>query len=60
MNLKIFFTPYKEIKKIQKLKINNYKKAEILASISRLNTFAMIKFKKKLCFKICINLLITF
>ena len=43
MNLKIFFTPYKEIKKIQKLKINNYKKAEILASISRLNTFAMIK-----------------
>ena len=43
MNLKIFFTPYKEIKKIINLKISNYKKAELLASVSRLNTIAMIK-----------------
>ena len=43
MNLNIFFIPYKEIKKIINLKINNYAKAELLSLINRLNTLAMIK-----------------
>ena len=43
MNLEIFFVPYKEVKKIINLKLNDYSKAEFLALIHRLNTIAIIK-----------------
>ncbi len=43
MKKKIFFFEKKELIKILKLKINKFLKAEILASICRLNTLSMIK-----------------
>jgi transketolase len=43
MNNKIFFFERKEINKILKLKINQFLKAEILATMCRLNTLSMIK-----------------
>ncbi len=43
MNFKNFFVLQSEIKKIFKLKINNYYKAELLALINRLNTLSIIK-----------------
>jgi len=43
MNNKIFFFERKEINKILKLKIDQFLKAEILATMCRLNTLSMIK-----------------
>ena len=43
MNNKIFFFERKEINKIFKLKIDQFLKAEILATMCRLNTLSMIK-----------------
>ena len=43
MDSKILFVIYKEIKKIENFKIDNYYKAELLALINRLNTLAIIK-----------------
>ena len=39
---RMFFIENKELNKILKLKINKYKKAEILATICRLNTLTSI------------------
>ena len=43
MSLEIFFIPYKEVKKVINSKLHNYKKAEFLSLILRLNTIAIIK-----------------
>ena len=43
MDSRILFIIFKEIKKIENLKIDKYYKAELLALINRLNTLAIIK-----------------
>jgi transketolase len=43
MDNKIFFILFNEILKIEKIKINKFYKAELLALINRLNTLAIIK-----------------
>ena len=43
MNTKISFVNYKEIVKIFNFKINDFKKAELLSLINRLNTLTIIK-----------------
>ena len=43
INTKILFVSYNEISKIFNFKINDFKKAELLSLINRLNTLAIIK-----------------